>query len=71
MDSKKLHNEFLFQKITKTLELFKLPTVDLSPPIDVIRSKVRNKIILWHHFVIYFDSDNPCTYHYFCPCTNC
>jgi len=46
-----------------------LPTIDLSLPIDVIKSKVRN--ILWHHFVINFDSDNPCTYHYFCPCTNC
>ena len=46
-----------------------LLTIDLSLPINVIKNKVRN--VLWHHFVLNFDSDNPCTYHYFCPCTNC
>jgi len=46
-----------------------MKSIDLSLPINVIKSKVRN--ILWHHFVINFDSDDPCTYHYFCPCTNC
>ena len=37
-----------------------LPTIDLSLPIDVIKNKVRN--ILWHHFVLNFDSDNYALY---------
>jgi len=52
---------FYFRRLPNSL-----PTIDLSLPIDVINSN-----IIWHHFAINFDFDNLCTYHYFCPCTNC
>ena len=46
-----------------------LPTIDLSLPANIIMHRVRD--ILWQHFTEHFNPDNPCTYHYFCPCIKC
>ena len=35
------------------------------------KKKKKIKEILWQHFITNFNSDDPCTYHYFCPCTKC
>ena len=56
---------------------FKLPRIWNSlPPIDpytvsfsTIKSRITSHLI--DHFLDNFDSDNPCTYHYTCPCHKC
>ena len=46
-----------------------LPTIDLTLSSNVIINKIKE--ILWQHFITNFNPDDPCTYHYFCPCTKC
>ena len=56
---------------------FRLPRIWNSlPPIDpytvsfsTIKSRITSHLI--DHFLENFDSDNPCTYHYTCPCHKC
>ena len=56
---------------------FRLPRIWNSlPPIDpytvsfsTIKSRITSHLI--DHFLDNFDSDNPCTYHYTCPCHKC
>jgi len=44
-----------------------LPVFDINLSIATI--KARLKAYMWNHFVDNLDDDNPCTYHYLCPCT--
>ena len=46
-----------------------LPIFDINLSIATI--KARLKAYMWNHFVDNFDDDNPCTYHYLCPCSKC
>ena len=46
-----------------------LPTIDLSLPLLSIKKIIYN--IFWQHFTVNFDSANPCTYHFLCPCSKC
>ena len=45
------------------------------PPIDIEQSTnlIHNKLVsyFWSHFRSHFSSDNPCTYHFLCPCARC
>ena len=45
------------------------------PPIDITTSLLTIKRFLfrylWNYFLIHFDRDNPCTFHYLCPCPSC
>ena len=47
----------------------KLPTFDLSLSVDCNCMKLRN--FLWHHFMNEFDSNNPCSFYFMCPCPKC
>ena len=46
-----------------------LPPMDLNQPLTVLKSLIVKT--LWDHFMINFNSENPCTYHFVCPCRNC
>ena len=46
-----------------------LPPIDLNRPLSSIKSTIYN--YLWQHFKEHFDSMNPCTFHFCCPCTIC
>ena len=46
-----------------------LPPVYLSLPVSTIRSTIYK--FLWSHFKTNFKSDNPCSYHFVCPCNKC
>ena len=43
--------------------------IDLSLPIAGIKQLISE--LLWSHFIDHFDSDNPCSFHYLCPCSSC
>lgn len=47
----------------------KLPPVDLNQSLPTIKTAIYNH--LQQHFIHNFSSDNPCTYHFCCRCSNC
>ena len=46
-----------------------LPAIDLELSIPAIKKKVQ--LFLWDHFICSFESNNPCSFHFKCPCTKC
>lgn len=46
-----------------------LPPIDLSLSLPTIKSHLKK--YFWSHFLEHFDSCNPCTYNFICPCSNC
>ncbi len=46
-----------------------LPVVDLILSINTLRSKVKS--FLWSVFLMNFNSDNSCSFHFLCPCNRC
>lgn len=46
-----------------------LPPIDLSLSTDTI--KIHLSKYFYTHFLETFDSSNPCTYHFLCPCSKC
>ena len=46
-----------------------LPPIDLDQSLSTIKSQVRT--YLWNHFKTHFVHQDPCTYHYLCPCSKC
>ena len=46
-----------------------LPPMDLSLSIPTLRRQLLD--IFWFRFINSFDSDNPHSFHYLCPCTLC
>lgn len=46
-----------------------LPPVDLSLSVSQNRYKIYK--FLWSHFSSNFSPDNPCSYHFMCPCCKC
>ena len=46
-----------------------LPPIDLSLSIPVIKTMLYK--FLWNHFLLNFQSNNPCTFHFVCPCCSC
>ena len=58
---------FYFNRVARLWNA--LPPIDLSLSLPTIKLHL-NKF-LWSHFLEHFDSTNPCTYHFLCPCSNC
>ena len=46
-----------------------LPPMNLSKPLTVLRSSIIETF--WNYFMINFESEDPCTYHFVCPRRNC
>ena len=46
-----------------------LPLIDISRSLSCIKLTLLN--VLWEHFVCHFDPDDPCSFHYLCPCSTC
>ena len=46
-----------------------LPPLDLNLSISSIKLRIRE--IFWAKFISNFDPENPCSYHYLCPCYKC
>jgi len=46
-----------------------LPSMDPKDPLCATKQKLRH--CLWNHFVAHFDPENPCSFHYVCPCRKC
>ena len=46
-----------------------LPSMDPKDPLNATKQKLRQ--CLWNHFLVHFDPENPCSFHYVCPCRKC
>ena len=46
-----------------------LPTSDLNQSVRCIKQKL--KLFFWKYFVLHFNPDIPCTFHFVCPCNRC
>ena len=46
-----------------------IPYIDLSLPFPLIKRQLFT--IFWNRFATNFDDQNPCTFHYQCPCSKC
>ena len=60
-------HHFYFNRIPRLWN--KLPSIDLDSTVETIKTKVYK--VLWSHFIDMFDSDNVCSFHFFCPCGRC
>ena len=58
---------FYFTRLPRTWN--SLPVINLNLSIANIKSQI--KAALWNHFLCNFDSENPCSFHFSCPCRNC
>ena len=72
----KLVHKLARTNITKNSYFHRLPRLWNSlPPIDLSLSflsiKHNLKQFFWNHFINNFDPNNPCTYHFLCPCHKC
>ena len=49
----------------------KMPAIDLYPSLSLqtIRSKLYE--VMWSNFIENFNSDDVCSFHFFCPCSRC
>ena len=46
-----------------------LPAIDIALPVQTIKLKLINHF--WSSFMAKFDSNQPCSFHYMCPCNRC
>ena len=46
-----------------------LLVMDLNRSLSSIKKSLKQ--FFWHQFILNFSSDNPCTYHFICPCAKC
>ena len=46
-----------------------LPTINLDQSLSSIKFKLRQ--FLCSYFINHFNPDNPCTFHFICPCAKC
>ena len=46
-----------------------LPFIDIELSIFTLKDKL--KTFFWQHFIINFNPNNPCTFHFLCPCSKC
>ena len=61
------NRHFYFNRVVRLWSV--LPANDTTASLPTIK---RNLFLyLWNYFLIYFDSNNPCTFHYLCPCSSC
>ena len=45
-----------------------LAPIDITLSLSAIKKQLRK--IFWNHFLFHFNSSNPCSFHYLCPCSN-
>ena len=64
--SNKLRN-FYFTRLPRIWN--SLPVIDLNLSMRTIKQLIKSA--LWNHFITNFNADDPCTYHFCCPCRNC
>ena len=63
-------NKFCHFYFNRVVRLWNsLPPIDISQSFSCIKSSLLN--VSWEHFVCHFDSDDPCSFHYLCPCSTC
>ena len=67
ISSTKLHFHSYFIRIVRLWNC--LPYIDLSLPFPLIKRKLFT--VFWDRFVANFDDQNPCSFHYQCPCSKC
>ncbi len=67
LSSSHLQSHFYFNRLPKLWN--KLPPIDLTLSSECIKHVIFK--YLWSHFIKNFTSDNPCTYHFSCPCNKC
>ena len=46
-----------------------LPSINLNLSVASIKHLI--KTAMWNHFIVNFNSDDPCTFHFRCPCRHC
>ena len=46
-----------------------LPTININQSVRLIKRKLQS--FLWNHFIDHFDPNNPCSFHFICPCAKC
>ena len=72
----KLHHKYSTNNLPHNSYFCRLPRIwsapppmNLSKPLTVLRSSIIETF--WNYFMINFESEDPCTYHFVCPCRNC
>ena len=65
--SNNLTKNFYFNRLPRIWN--NLPSININHSANTIKSTLKSHF--WTHFLNYFDSDCPCTYHYYCPCNKC
>ena len=65
--STNMSSNFYFNRLPRLWN--SLPPIDLTLSSSTIKSKITK--FFWYHFNEHFRSDNPCTFHFFCPCAKC
>ena len=58
---------FYFNRVVRLWN--SLPPFDISRSLSCIKSTLLD--VLWEFFVCHFDPDDPCSFHYLCPCSTC
>lgn len=61
------NHHFLFNRLPRLWN--SLPSIDLSQSFPTIKHNLKS--FFYNHFILHFDSDNSCSYHFLCPCVNC
>ena len=68
----KLHHKYSTNNLLRNSYICRLPRIwnalppmDLSKPFTMLKSSIIET--LWNHFMINFNSEDPCTYHIVCP----
>ena len=67
LSSSHLQSHFYFNRLPKLWN--KLSPIDLTQSSKSIKHVIFK--FFWSHFITNFTSDNPCTYHFSCPCNKC
>ena len=63
------YRHFYFNRLVRLWNSLPAGTIDLS--LSYISIKKSLKQFFWDHFVHNFNSENPCSFHVLCPCSNC
>ena len=63
------YRHFYFNRLVRLWNALPAGTVDISLSYTSIKKSL--KIFFWNQFVHSFNSENPCSFHVVCPCSNC
>ena len=62
-----LESHFYFNRIPRLWN--RLPALDMTLSQQTLKKHIQD--IFWSHFIVNFSSNNPCTFHFACPCSKC